>query len=821
MVVSEAAGVLVPPSALKQHVVPGIEYCKYGPYLGSMIFLWNYTNNDQIYECFLSGNIQLINAVPSSEFLSSCILALKELSTVSVYDDVTYSFLFFQVNFKYYPENNTYFRWALSSLINPEFVESQILCNGLKGVPSGLYICPSVFPCLASNSTLISELYNIYTTHESYCPKRACQYLKDAGLVYSSSLGEWTYPNGTPVSIPIYVQEDFYNCPAWIEMLKTDACQIHFGKNLDIITYPPSCLVTDLLSLKYGLINFGYLSYTALIDDDYHTLGPLAPSCSLNCYVNSTVNAQFTAAYVKDSNLSQALVNLANALVDLQWDEPWIILGWNTCITPAITNNYYGYVTSPDEGYTFTYTDIHEGNTITGKIAESMGTTGYEAPNFDILYCNFFSSSEIWDLGVPTPLTVPPNDPTPLALQPCTATYNVVPIHNVTVEGHKIVNGEEIIYCFVHNATYINGRPLTALDYNFSIWYFDMPGYCPSNNPLGLNLNHVYIGNYLSIPVYVNYTEIASYPMKLIYGSMPGLVYSCVPANNPYKLILYFNATGFCLLDASDEYIVPPCLYLNYKPCQYNPSYPSHVCLACNGELPGGFPWYIYEWNYSIGAIVKPFVGNFRWNPLSCTYNVTAGSTATVTTNINQIITSPYIVVTQTGKLIKTAPKPCCPIANATGYAEVWAYGSTKPIEKLTLTHVSGNQYEVSVPTSGLTPNTFYVVFINATYEAPVTVDGHVMMLPHYAYRWYAVYPYSPVTVKPTVSPISNVTTIFKCGSKLTSYTPPTPPSVVVNSSLVTYTPPAAPSVSSAVIAMIGITVILALVGVVILIRFK
>jgi hypothetical protein len=821
MIVSEAAGVLVAPSALKQHVVPAIEYCKFGPYLGSIVFLWNYTENTQIYECFKCvGNIQLINAVPASQFLSSCIETLEKLATASVYDEVTYSFIFIQVNFKYYPENNVYFRWAIASLINPACVESQILCNGLKGVPSGLYICPAVFPCLASNTTLISELYSIYNAHESYCPKRACQYLKDAGLVYNPSLGEWTYPNGTPVVIPVYIQEGFYNCNAWISMLKSNACKIHFGKNLEIIEYPASCLITDLVSLKYGLINFGYLSYTAIIADDYFTLGPLAPIVELNCYVNSTVNAQLSAAYTKDPTFSQALVNLANALVDLQWDEPWIILGWNTCITPAIINNYYGYVASPDEGYTFTYNDIHEGNTITGRLVEAMGTCGFKAPNMDILYCNFYSSSEIWDLGVPTPLTTPPSEPTPLGLQPYVANYKIIPIHDVTINGHKIVNGTEIIYCFVHNATWINGMPLTALDYNFSIWYFDMPGYCPNNNPLGLNISHVYIGNYFGIPVYVNYSEIPSYAMKIVYGTMPSLVYSCVPANNTYEIKLYFNSTAACLLSSTDEYIVPPCIYLNYKPCQYNPDYPSFVCLAYKGELPGGFPWYIYEWNYSIGAIVKPFVGNFLWNPLACTYNVTAGSVASITTDITQIIASPYIVVASNGTVIKTAPKPCCPITNATGYAEVWAYGSTTPIEKLTLTHVAGDEYEVEVPTSSLTPNEFYVVFINATYYAPITVMGHMMMMPHYAYRWYAVYPYSP-TVTTITTHVSNVSLIISNASHLTSYTPPTPSSVTVNSTLLTYTPPSVPSVSDAVIAMIGITVVLALIGVAILIRFK
>ncbi|ARM75364.1 ABC transporter substrate-binding protein [Acidianus manzaensis] len=811
-ITTQASGVLIAPHSTL-HVLPATYYTLYGPYIQNLNYLWQYTTTLPMYEALLNGQVQVLNSLPTTQLSQSQIASLKNNPNLYLYDSQTFSFIFLQFNFKYYPENNTYFRWAISDILNPSSVESQILEGGLLGATIPFYINPSVYPSYI-NSTTLTELSNIYNAHESYNIQRAKTYLQDAGLVYNPSLGEWTYSNGTPLKITIYIQEGFYNCPAWESIIEAGAQQVGLQNNIQFIPYAASQLETILQEQTYDIINYGWEGITFIVPEYYFIFGPGAPYNSFNDFVNSTINAQLTQAYTADPTFSQVVNNFQNALVELQYTEPYVILGWNTCPEPVYTNNYYGYVSSLGDGIT-NFQDVHEGFTSNGTLNYVIGTYDFAPPNFNIYFENFYSSELIWEVyWYPSTLTSLPSNPT-LFNTPYIANYTVIHIPNATVNGHLIINGTEIVYNFVHNATWLNGMPVTALDYNFTIWYLDMGGF--SSNPYNPSQDTVFIGDYCGEPVYINYTAEASDPSPIWFDAMPNLVTTIVPSNNPYQIQIYFNTTSYFTLCDTDEVVLPPYLFVNINPLELAPvdgQYTYHITEL--GEVPGGFPFYPYSYNASTGITLRTYAGYFQFNPLANLINVSAGSSYTLTVNMTQIVSAPYLY---NGK--PTGPYEV-PISNASGVIEIMPYGSSKVIETIPLTHVSGSIYQATISTSGLSPNTPYTIFVNATYSAPITINGsalstggtHTMMTTRYFYRWYSIYPYSPTVIPVKVinatQPLKEVSFPSAPAPVTTNVTKVVPPSAVVPS-----------NASTLDISMIAITVILSLIGVVVVLKFK
>ncbi|BFH74777.1 hypothetical protein SJAV_27210 [Sulfurisphaera javensis] len=571
------------------------------------------------------------------------------------------------------------------------------------------------------------------------------------------------------------------------------AKEINLTIEYEVVPFTPT-LKQDLITGNYQLITFGWDVTPIVPGFLYFIDGPLAPSNSDDDFVNTTINQLLTEAYVTPSTLNQSEMYTKQAIYDLQYAVLEIIAGWGNSVAGAYLSGYANYIPTVSAGISLM--NVHVANSTKGKFTwglapESAAPTTYDVYSAETA-CEFDGLQEVYD----TPLSSPPYNP--LQLLPwVVANWTIIDHLNETIPGTniKLVNGQEIIMYLVHNDTFQNGLPLTALAINFTIWYFDMGGY--SSNPFNASKDTVYIGTYCGKPVILNYTAETSAPSFEWFDHLPNLVYSYVPPNNPYEIEIFFNDSNLWnIYSLSGIYIVPPNIFENIPPQWLGEDIYS---VSHNGQVIGSGPYYLYSWNTSTGSIFLRNNGYFRLDPLvNFIANITQGNTYTLTFNITQVYGAPAYI---NGKA--TVTTPLVPIDNATGVAEIWIYGETpKPIETIPITHVSGNTYEVTINTANLTPGDTYVVFINATYTEPVmlnfsanSVGGGVKYVPmtHYFYEYYSFNVISKTavvtttTTSTTVTTTTTTTTAVSTITPVTSVTLPSVPSVTVTTTTAVY----------------------------------
>ncbi|TRM74656.1 ABC transporter substrate-binding protein, partial [Sulfolobus sp. A20-N-F8] len=719
-------------------VLPAAEYRNLTPYVAVLNEVWDYTSNTALYEALVAGQVQMAGIVHESQILQA-----EHDPNLYLYDQPVYGFgPIIQFNFNRYPMNNTYFRWAIFSLVNYQLVQQQVFDNGLLGTAMPWYVDPSLYAYFFNPNATI-----FYQTHESFNLTRARIYLQDAGLVYSSSLGTWTYPNGTPVTITWIIPANSPPALKLAEIVTQAAKEIGLNIQYQVVPFTPT-LIQDLLTENYDLITFGWSVNAIAPDWLYFIDGPLAPSTSDDAFVNATINQLLTQAYVLSSNLNQSEYYTKQAVYYLQAAVPEIVAGWANDVIGAYLPGYANYV--PTVGGGISLIDVHVSNSTHGKFnwglaPESAAPTTYDVYTAETV-CEFDGLGEVYD----TPLTSPPFNA--LQLLPwIVSNWTVISHLNETIPGTniKIVNGQEIILNLVHNDTFQNGFPLNALAINFTMWYFDMGGY--ASNPFNPSQDTVYIGTYYGKPVILNYTAEAMFPSFEWFGTLPNLVYSYVPSNNPYTIYIYFNDSSYWnIYSLSGIYIVPPSIFENIPP-QYLGA--DVYSVSTNGQVIGSGPYYLYAWNKSVGSTFIRNDGYFKLDPLAnFIANITYGSTSTYTFtfNITQVYAAPAYI---NGK--PTVSLPLVPITNATGNAWIWIYGSTTPMMSVPITHVMGNEYEVSIPVNQLKPGFTYVLFVNATYTEPLVLNMsansigsgvRIVDVPHVYYAYYTFNILSPVT---------------------------------------------------------------------------
>jgi len=142
--------------------------------------------------------------------------------------------------------------------------------------------------------------------------------------------------------------------------------------------------------------------------------------------------------------------------------------------------------------------------------------------------------------------------------------------------------------------------------------------------------------------------------------------------------------------------------------------------------------------------------------------------------------------------------KPIVPIDNATGYAEIWQYGSTQVLKTIPITHVSGDEYQVTIDTTGLMPDETYVLFINATYTEPLVLNMSAnsngtgttaVNEPHVYYAYYSFNVMQTVsTTPPVTTTTTSTTTVVSTITPVPSASAPAlPPTPTLNVGVATY----------------------------------
>ncbi len=496
------------------------------PYVTKIVYEWIYATDQAVYEAMTSGQADIYS------FSEPSILESAETNpNFNVTIVPTYGFDQVQFNFARYPYNNTYFRQGIMSLLDYNAIETTICDGGLLCTASPMFLLPQSYPQWAS-----PQAYQYYLEHESYNLTRAMEDFEKAGLIYNPVKGQWYYPNGTAFSATFLYATGQPQTQEVAELLSSAASKINMtintvGESVSTLisltsVYPYSQQTYDMLWMGWAYVsNIGPLDLNFLFGYPGYT------SENAGGFYNSTIfNILNEATTVP--NMTESIQLTKQAQVYLMQQLPYIMLWWGVSDTVANIHNFANYIVAPGTGISTAY--VHPvGYTIDGTFYEPGLTTSAPA------HMNIYSSTSAAALGVlysfyDDPFTT--NVSAPTQILPWIATWSIKTNVNTTTPRGKIVNGQIVTLNFARNVTFQDGVPLTAADYNFTLWYLDTPGITNGTN---------YLDGLL-----INYAEEANYSAPFYFGSMPWLVYTQVNESNPYQITLYLNTSSpFALYD--------------------------------------------------------------------------------------------------------------------------------------------------------------------------------------------------------------------------------------------------------------------------------
>jgi ABC-type transport system substrate-binding protein len=733
------------------------------PYVGKEVFEWTYTTPQDIYEAMTAGQADI------NSFTDISILQAAESNPdFNVTSIPTFGFGQIQFNFARYPYNNTYFRQGIASLIDYSAIESTVCHGGLTCQASPQFLLNSSYPQFYSQAAM-----NYYQQYESYNPTRAIADFEKAGLLYNAHTGTWSLPNGTAFEPTFLYWAGNDPSTQQAQLLKSAAAKANLTINLvgesittiidlTIVPFPHYNEQTwDMLWLGWVFVSqIGPLQLEYLFGEQgyqYENAGG---------FYNKTIFDMLQQA-VDTSSLSQSQSLTDQVQVDLMQQLPYIILWWNVADTVINIHDFRGYAVSP--GFGISTDNVHPtGSALNGTFYIPDVSSDVPAA-MDIYSAPAASEDSVLYPLYDTPMIT--SIANPAQLLPWIATnWTVKSGLNISTPDGPLVNGETVTMNFAHNVTFQDGVPLTAMDYNFTLWYLD---------EAGINSTKPYYIDGLQL----NYTAETS-QAGLSYGAIPELVYSQVNATNPYQITLYLNTSSVWELYKINSFILPEHIFDSTPPQNL------YQKLFIN-ELGSGA--YIFD-GYSKSEGLAEIVANYaywKFNPLLLWSNVTQGNTYNVETNVTTLVWN------NNTDLFNTIP-----ITNVSSAQMQVGYLSGANAEFLngqpavvSMTQLSGSVYTGSLNTAELAPG-LYEVTLNATY----TAGGLI----HHFYRFYSL----TVTAAHTTSTTSTSTT-----------TPVVSTTTSQISTTSTTTTTTSGGISTAVIAVIVVIIIVVIGGLILAFR--
>lgn len=651
------------------------------PYVGKVVYEWTYSGDAAVYESMLSGHVDIFS------FSDASILRSAESNpNFNVTVVPTFGFRQVQFNFARYPYNNTYFRRAIISLIDYNAIQSTICNGGLLCIASPMFLLPSSYPAFAS-----PEAYQYYQKYESYNLTRAMQYLEEAGLKYDKINGHWYLPNGTLFQPTFLYWAGRPDSQAFAQLLASAAAKINLTINLvgesistiiALTSVPYNQQTYDMLYLGWVYVsNIGPIQLEFLFGEQGYQ------NENAGGFYNQTIFDILERA-VDTSNYTESVQLTKLAQVYLMQQLPYIMISWNVADTVVNIRDFANYIVSPGFGVSDSY--VHPvGSALTGTFY--IGGLSTEAPRL----MNVYSSTAAASLSLLYRLYDAPftsNNSDPAQILPWVAqSWKIEPHVNAVTPNGKIVDGQIITLDFARNVTFQDGVPLTAEDYNFTLWYLDTPGLSSGvYNLHGLKLN---------------YSVVAQNAAPFYFGLLPKLVYSEVNQSDPYQIKLYFNTSSVWMIYQIGIIILPMHIFDKIPPQQLANK------LYIN-ELGSG-PYIFAGWDQQkgIGQVVAN-LAYWKIDPLTQWSSVQWGQPYMLSANVTTIVWN------NNTNLFDTYP-----VTNATAQIQVVRL-SGQPVKFMdgspavvAMTHVSGNIYMGSVDTSKLVPGT-YEAIVNATYYA-------------------------------------------------------------------------------------------------------
>jgi ABC-type transport system substrate-binding protein len=692
------------------------------PYLGKIVFEWTYSSEQAVYLAMTSGQGDI--AAFSDP---SIIQAAESNPNFNVTVVPTFGFRMIQFNFVKYPYNNTYFRRGIISLIDYNTIQSTICHGGLTCIASPDFLIQSSYPAFYSE-----QAHEWYLQHESYNLTRAMLYFEKAGLIYNQVKGTWYLPNGTVFQPTFLYWANRPDSQAFAELLQSAAAKI----NMTIKIIPESIsTIISLTSIPYNqqtwdmlYLGWRYVSSIAPIQLEFlfGEQGYLDENAS--GFYNKTI-FDILGEALQTSNYTQSVELTKIAQVYLMQQLPYVMISWNVVDTVVNIKDFANYVVAP--GFGISTIDVHPvGSALTGTFYEPAQSTG--APSI----MNIYSSTAAAEDDVIYPMYDTPfytSISNPAQFLPWIATnWSVEPNLNITTPNGRLVNGEAITLNFARNVTFQDGVPLTAVDYNFTLWYLDEPG---------LTSGVYNVGGLL-----INYSVESQYSAGFWFGALPQLVYSQVNPNDPYQVTLYLNTSSYWAIYQINSFILPKHIFDKIPPQNlYEKKY-------INELGSGPYIWAGWSTSTNIAELV-PNLAYWKFNPLILWSNVTQGEPYVVNVNVTTLEWD------NSTDLFDTVP-----IYNATARMQI-GYLSGKPAyftngqpAIVQMNKLSGNEFQGVLDTSMLSPG-LYEVTINATYTA-----GGIM---HEFLRFYSL----TVSPAPVTTPTTTTTTTTQSTQTTTTTT--------------------------------------------------
>lgn len=647
----------------------------WGPYVNTIYVTW-FTTQEAIIEALVNGYIQYDNAGVTNVQQYNQLLPYQNSGELALNISAGDSFGYIGFNTNKFPFSDVWFRRAVQQLTNYQTL-SQAVDNGILGIASPYYFLPQIYGQYFGASEA-----QVYQQQEEFSLSAATQDLKNAGLLDTGT--GWTFANGTALpAYTIYASSgpgsDLEQ--AELESMTNNAAQINLTITISFVTFN-SIIGTILPSGSEQMYTLGWSLGTPISPTwVYFIFGDYALNTYYQDYVNQTIWNE--VAQLESNSATQALANqyAVTAATQLQSQLPYVILAWSSSLTPVNTQSWRAYTLEPPYGTLFPG-DVHPINATFGTLYRFGNPDGPDT-------YNVWTATSLYDFNVIglqdlSALQVSPDVPTQI-IADAAINYTLGSSAGTMPNGHAY-NGTTITMNFNPNVYFEDGVPLTALDYNFSLWYFDVGGFTtsPYNSQDDITIDP---------GVTINYTAEANSPALEYWGSVPGFIGSYVPANNPYQVTVYFNGSSIFNLqgEISGLPILPEHIYANINPTTI-PNQGTTTYLS-DEAWPGQYG--LNQWSNTESYTSVTYVPSyFLSNPLSIQQTVTAGSAAAFS-----------MTATTFGGATTTS----------SGWAGVWnpvtgASGTVYVLNPTTLATIasyplaagSGGTYTASIPTGSL-----------------------------------------------------------------------------------------------------------------------
>ncbi|MUN29858.1 ABC transporter substrate-binding protein [Sulfuracidifex metallicus] len=673
-VITEAAYVS---ATAEQPVINWYEVSYTCPWVGSIEYVFTYGTHSAEFSALQDGKIDFATITHQSDFKTG-----QHDPNLWVNASVQESFFMLVFAYGNPLTANLNFRYAIQSLINYNNITTSVDEDGLLGVGTPFYLYPEV---PAYKPYVNPEAAVWYSNYESYNPSRAVSYLEkipgvthvDGKWYYNGSLLKltFTYPTGdTPAqNLATYLQ----TAAASINLTIVPEAE-SFATLIGAATTPPFN--------GFNITTFGWIN-----------LGPFANSWMQGIYTspsntggfsNSTIDKVLSEALTAPT-LSAAATYVKEADLYLQQQLPYVIISWTNAVDgvylPGWADYIYLNVTSE---YAFSFLNVHpRGEFLNGTFVYSSVSSS------EPRHINPYASASVYAFNVLDdiyPGLAFSEYANQTALLPNIAeNWTLTPISSMTLpNGGKIVNGSILTINLVHNATWINGVPITAYDVNFTIWWLDLPGMLGTNTFDGLHVNYTYLYN-------------NGFISTDYFGSQPYISWTNV--TSPYQIKIYMNGSTY-----TDEFYAIDG-YPIYPAFVFNTTNPATVYSERIADLLGGGGYYFAGvFNNYEEYLVKANLHYPRINALIFLKNVTAGSTYTYTDNVTAYVWN--------NASLTNMPVQ---ISNATVYVYLKYLGDGMPYENVTIngkpfvvmaTNDGNGVYTANINTSSLKPGTYEIV---------------------------------------------------------------------------------------------------------------